>query len=260
MLTQQEIKTKLKPLLLELGLKEQEIDLYTHSLALGPVSIAVLAEHLLISPPNVYKLIASLEAHGLAQFSKRKRYARTFSVESPNVLRNKLDQKRRDIGEMAHQFSEALPDLLANYHQGDMPTKIRVLDNGAQVTEAFRRVYDDGEEVLLFGDMEHYVKAVGEKEYYQSAEERISRGIKLRALLFPGKMAQWMKDRPASEGRQVRFLKKIEPFVTSFQASTRTAFIMQPNAPMVLLIEDQFIVQMLRSIFLVFWQRTEVGE
>ncbi len=257
MLTQPEIKKKLSPLLHELGLKEQEIDLYTHSLALGPVSIAILAEHLGISPPNVYKLIANLEAHGLAQFSKRKRYARSFSVESPNVLRNKLEQKRRDIGEIAHQFNESLPDLLANYHQGDMPTKIRVLDNGAQVSEAFRRVYDDGEEVLLFGDMEHYVQAVGDKEYYESAGERISRGITLRALLFPGKMAQWMKDRPASEGREVRFLKNADQFVTSFQASSRTAFIMQPNTPLVLLIEDEFIVQMLRSMFTMLWKRAE---
>ena len=257
MLTQPEIKKTLSPLLLELGLKESEVDLYIHSLALGPVSIATLAEHLAISPPNVYKLIASLEAHGLAQFSKRKRYKRTFSVESPNVLRNKLEQKRRDIGEMAHQFNESLPDLLANYHQGDTPTKIRVLDNGVQVSEAFRRVYDDGREVLLFGDMDQYVKAVGEKEFFASTQERQARGLTVKALLFPNKMGHWMKDRPASEGREVRFLKNMEPFVTSFQASTRTAFIMQPHSPLVLLIEDQFIVQMLRSIFMVFWKRAE---
>ncbi len=255
MLNQAETKQVLGPLLRELGLKEQEIDLYTHSLALGPVSISVLADQLHISPPNVYKLIASLEAHGLCRFSQRKRYGRSFVVESPNVLRNKLEQKRRDIGEMAHQFTQALPDLLANYHQGDTPMKIRILDSPAQVTEAFRRVYDDGVEVLLFGDMDHYVQAVGEKEYYQSASERIAAGIKLKALLFPGKMAQWMKDRPASEGREVRFLYGAQPFVTSFQASTRTAFIMQPNTPVVLLIEDQFVVQMLRSIFLLLWER-----
>ncbi len=255
MLEQPQIKQNLGPLLQELGLKESEIDLYTHSLALGPVSIAVLGEHLNISPPNVYKLIANLEAHGLAQFSKRKRYARTFTVESPNVLRNKLEQKRREIGEMAHQFNQVLPDLLANYHQGGMPTKIRVLDHMEQVREAFRRVYDDGEEIFVFGDMDQYVNAVGEEEYYKSAAERVERGIRAKALLFDGKISRWMRTRPASEQRAVRILKDAEPFTASFQASTRTAFIMQPHVPLVVLIEDQFIVQMLRSMFLILWNR-----
>ncbi len=257
MLEQPEIKEKLRPLLQELGLKEGEIDLYTHSLALGPVSVAVLAEQLSISPPNVYKLIAQLEAHGLVQFSKRKRYARTFSVESPSVLRSKLEQKRREIGEIAHQFNQVLPDLLANYHQGDTPTKIRVLDQMDQVREAFRRVYDDGEEIFVFGDMDYYVKAVGEEEYYKSAAERVERGIRAKALLFDGTISRWMRTRPPSEQREVRILKDAEPFTASFQASTRTAFIMQPHVPLVLLIEDQFIVQMLRSVFLILWKRAE---
>lgn len=258
MLTKPEIKVALGPLLRELGVREQEIDLYAYSLALGPVPITVLAEQLAISPPNIYKIIANLEAHGLAQFSKRKRYARTFSVESPNVLRNKLEQKRREIGEIAHQFQELLPDLLTNYHQGDTPTKIRVLDRGSQVIEASRHVFDDDKkEVLLFGSMEPYVAILGEDGYHQIAAERIERGITLKALLFPGPTTDWMKSRPASDGREVRMLAQADPFVTSFQSSTRTAFIFQPNVPLVLLIEDQFIVQMLRSMFMMLWKRAE---
>ncbi len=257
MLEQPDIKQKLGPLLRELGLKENEIDLYTYALALGPVAIPVLAECLGISPPNVYKLIAGLEAHGLTQFSKRKRYGRLFVVESPDVLRTKLDHKRREIGEMAHLFQESLPDLLANYYQGSAPMKIRVLEPGPQVVDAFRRVFDDAKkEVLFCGSIDHFVELMGEEEaYFKSVEERISRGVKIKGLVFPGKYADWMMARPPSDGRETRILKTANPFITSFQSSTRTALIMQPKVPMVLLIEDQFIVEMFRSIFLMLWER-----
>jgi biotin operon repressor len=46
----------------------------------------MLAEHLGTLRPNVYKAIAGLEEHGLARFSDKKRYARTFVVEPPTAL------------------------------------------------------------------------------------------------------------------------------------------------------------------------------
>src|SRR3989344_8679039 len=73
-----EVDKSLYTSLKELGLLESEANLYLTSLKLGPATIASLATNLGIPRPNVYKAISGLEKHGLAKFSKKKRYARTF--------------------------------------------------------------------------------------------------------------------------------------------------------------------------------------
>jgi len=89
-----EIKQSVYNALKELGLSEFEIKLYTVSLLLGPSSLSAIATHLGISRPNVYKIIKGLELHGLVKFSERKKYTRTFMVESPTTVLEKLRKKR----------------------------------------------------------------------------------------------------------------------------------------------------------------------
>src|SRR3989338_8397429 len=100
MISKTEVKKNIYTSLKELGLTESEANLYTTSLALGPATIASLAEHLNMPRPNVYKGIAGLERHGLAKFSERKRYTRTFVVESPTVVLEKLRQKREIMSDL----------------------------------------------------------------------------------------------------------------------------------------------------------------
>ena len=90
-----EVQKNLYISLAELGLHESESNLYITSLTLGPSTIASLAEHLVIPRPNVYKAIAGLEKHGLAKYSERKRYTRTFVVEPPTVVLEKLRIKEK---------------------------------------------------------------------------------------------------------------------------------------------------------------------
>ena len=133
MVFQNEVKKYLYTALKELRMTESESNLYATSLILGPVSIASLAEHLNIPRPNVYKIIASLEKCGLAKFSERKRYARTFIVESPTVLLEKLRQKREATANIDQMLVGAMPDLLALFHQGETPTKIKIMFLGTML-------------------------------------------------------------------------------------------------------------------------------
>lgn len=64
-----EFKQQLLAPLHELGLREQEIDLYLHTALLGPSTVIVHADQLGLSAPNVYKMIARLEVAGLNAFS-----------------------------------------------------------------------------------------------------------------------------------------------------------------------------------------------
>lgn len=53
--------------------------------------------------------------------------------------------------------------------------------------------------------------------------------------------------------RTTRFFHGKIPFVTGFMLYANKVIIWQPKAPLAVLIEDEYIVEMLRSIFETLW-------
>jgi len=239
----------------ELRMTESESNLYATSLILGPVSIASLAEHLNIPRPNVYKIIASLEKCGLAKFSERKRYARTFIVESPTVLLEKLRQKREATANIDQMLVGAMPDLLALFHQGETPTKIKVLEGKYQFQKTFDLVLEEAKgEARFFGSFQDYVDYVSWDNALDWTEKRKKRGIWIKALILPDETTKKVKELDKEYLRETRILKDMTPFVTSFQLFANKVIIWQPKAPVAILIEDQYVIAMLKSIFDKLWE------
>jgi len=257
MISKTEVKKNLHNSLKEIGLTESEANLYITSLALGPAAIASLAENLSIPRPNVYKGISGLERHGLAKFSERKRYTRTFVVEPPTVVLEKLRQKREVMGDLDQTLVGAMPDLLAQYHQGETPTKIKIFEGREQYIRAFFSVLEETDESLFFGSAADAISLLSWEKEREWLAEKVKRGIRSKALFLPSKEAETLKMEDKEHLRETRILKDATSFVSSFQIFGNKAFIWQPKAALVLLIEDQFIVQMLRSIFIVLWKQSQ---
>jgi sugar-specific transcriptional regulator TrmB len=91
-----------------------------------------------------------------------------------------------------------------------------------------------------------------EKEWIR---QRIRKGIHLNALLTPGKDAALLQSEDPKEMRTTKIFKGKSPFVTGFMLYANKVVIWQPEAPLVVLIEDEFIVQMLRNVFAALWER-----
>jgi sugar-specific transcriptional regulator TrmB len=250
-----EVKKSLYTSLKELGLLESEASLYLTSLALGPSSIASLAEHLNIPRPNVYKAISGLEKHGLAKFSEKKRYARTFMVEPPTVVLDLLRRKRGIMSDLDQTLMVAMPKLLANYHQGETPTKIKIFHNREQWLNMFFQILDEeGEETQFFGSAKDFLKFVSWDEEYKWMDKRKERGIFIKSLLLPGEEADMLKKSDPESLREIRIVKGMSPFITAFQLFANKAIIWQPAAPLAVLVEDEYIVAMLKSMFEKLWE------
>lgn len=249
-----EVNKGLYTSLKELGLFESEANLYLTSLKLGPATIASLSEHLGTPRPNVYKAISGLEKHGLAKFAERKKYARTFVVEPPTVVLELLRKKRGIMSDLDETLVGAMPTLLANYHQGETPTKIRVLQGKEQYIKAFYSILDEeGEETQFFGSAKDFVKFISWDEEYKWMGLREKRGIFIKSLLLPGEEADMLHKTDTEHLREIRIIKGMTPFVTAFQLFANKALIWQPEGSLALLIEDEYIVAMLRSIFETLW-------
>lgn len=258
MLSKNELHQSLSGSLKELGLSEPEANLYIVSLSVGPASIATLAKHLGISRPNVYKVIIELEKHGLAKYSENKRWGRTFIVEPPAVLVHKVREKRDSLGKMDGYLTSLMPDLNALYHQGETATKIKILEGKDWIRYWMEMMEQNAkEELMFFGSMDDFIGYIGWDGLAELTRERMRRDIVLKTLILPGEKASEIMMRPTEEIRDTRILKGASPFATSFQIFLGKVMIWQPKAPLAVLIEDQYIVEMLKSMFNLLWERSD---
>ena len=257
MLSPSQLQASLDPALDELGLTDYEKKLYLLSLSLGPTPISSFAKHLGISRPNVYKVILGLEKRGLALFSDRASRTRRFVVESPHVLVKRLKEKRERMEYVDSGVLSILPDLLALYQQGDRATSLKVFDTKKAWVDVFFQVLTETKgDYLFFGNIEKFL-AFAPSVQQQWVEERVKRGIKGRLLTLQSAAAKEKSDHDKEELRETRFLASMQPFEASFLIFGKKVIVWQPKAPLAILIEDEFIVEMLRSVFNVLWERSK---
>lgn len=261
MFSQKEIKNILYNSLLELDLKEQEVELYTMSLALGPTTISNIAKQLNLNRPNAYKTIAELEKHGLAKFSERKKYHRTFMVESPTIVRDLLKKKKEELNAHEVNLFNALPDLLALYRQGELPTSIKIIEGKEQFLKIFFGILDEAkDEINYFGSAQDLISGfIGWSEEQKWIEKRLSKKIFIKVLIFGGSDAAKLEIYDPTQLRETRLIKNIPHFPTSFHIFGNKVIIWQPKVPLAVVIEDEYIVSMFRGMFGALWNQASIA-
>jgi len=252
------INSALYKTLEELSLSEYETKLYMLSLTMGPSLVASLAKNMGISRPNLYKIVEGLEKKGLAEFSHKKGYNRRFMVASPTVVIDLLREKRKELEHIDQNITQQMPELLDAYKQGEQPTKISILPETIKILDAFDKVFEEAkDEILFLGSADDLTKMVSYSRLEKQIRKRIKRGVHTKLLLFPGEAAETFKKKDKRELRETRVIKNLSHFVTSFYLFANKIIIWQPEAPLAILIEDEYIVQMFKSMFTQLWESTE---
>mgnify|MGYP000742291576 CR=1 FL=1 len=253
--TPSEVTTILYTPLKELGCTDQEIEVYTTSLILGPSPIQDIAARLSIARPNVYKVIRSLEEKGLARFSEKKKYARNFLVVSPALVLERVRAKEENLKQETRNLSLALPDIMTLYQQGDRPATVKLLEGGDQFLRVFWSILEEGHSPLRFmGSADGFIDFISWNEEKKWIAERLRRNLFINVLLVPGKDAELLHSRDDKEMRETRFLSGTNPFSTGILLFGNKVTLWQPKAPSVVLIEDQLIVEMFQNIFDRLWE------
>ncbi len=254
MLSQNEIKENLYNSLKELGLTDNETNLYTVSLNLGPTSIANLATHLSVNRPNIYKIIKRLEEFGLAQFSERTKYQRNFMVKSPTIIRSLLNEKGKQLDVYNNKLADLMPDLLTLYHQGEVPTSIKIYSTEKEYVELLDSILEESkEEICYFGSAHDFIGFISWQKEQEWIVRRIKKGLRIKSLLLPSEDAQKVSLKDEQELRETRVLKNMGMFSTSFHLYANKVVLWQPKTTLAVLIEDEYFVQMLRCIFDSLW-------
>lgn len=255
MFSYEKLLKKLTPTLAEIGLNEQEIGLYCHSLAGGPATVSDLAKKLGLKSPNVYKLIVRLDAFGLSKFYENGKPKRVYFVESPSRALELLSEKRSLLAKQAEKLELDMPDLLLSYAQDAKSSKVQILNGEKQYRTGIEEMFKEVKNTLsFFGSVDGFQSSVSSSGFVDLTSKRVEKGLRLRALVLPSALAKDLRQRDELELRQTRFLKNPQRFETSFQLSRRKVIVWQPLAPTAILIEDVYIVQMLQNMFDGLWE------
>lgn len=239
----------------EVGLSEYEIKLYTFSLSMGPSLVSKLARDMGVSRPNLYKIIEGLEKRGLTNFMERKGYNKRFSVVSPTEVANLLREKRKKLEHIDQNLTQQMPDLIGLFKQGEQATKINILQEYTKILDAFDKVFEESKnEILFLGSADDLNEMVSYSRLEKQIRKRIKRGVHTKLLLFPGEAAEIFKKRDKKELRETRVITNLDQFITSFYIFANKIIIWQPKAPLAVLIEDEYIVQMFKSMFDQLWE------
>lgn len=251
----QELYTALE----HIGLTPHECRLYLLSLELGPTSIPDLADKLDVSRPNVYKVIQGLAKKGLAHLPARKSYARLFVVESPSVVMDLVRKQFEALRGLDANLIELMPKLLRQYQQGASPSRVKIIQGEKEFIKAYVQVFEEASgQIQFFGDLNEFIRMVGAEFGRVRIQRRIVKNITVQTLVLPGYERTGLKNDP-QELRELRVLKNASPFVTSFYLYANKAILWQPKTPMAILIEDEYLVGMLRSMFLMLWESANEG-
>ncbi|MFA5993974.1 MAG: helix-turn-helix domain-containing protein [Parcubacteria group bacterium] len=242
----------------ELGLSDLEANAYMVSLKLGPSTISEIAKNLHIARPNVYKVIQELEGKGLAKLSAKKSYARNFVVESPTVVLDMFRQKKKEDQFKESELAMAMPDLLANYQQGLMPSKVKVFQGKEDFKKIFFNILEEADRKIWFcGSAQDFIGFVSWSDEKRWIKQRMKKNIFINSLLLPSDEAHSLQKTDADELREIRIMKGFYPFSTSFQLFANKVIFWQPLAPLAIVIEDKYLVEMMESIVDKLWEEAQ---
>lgn len=244
--------------LTELGLSSHETALYLTSIASGPTTIPTLAASLGVKRPNLYKIITQLENRGLAKFASTGQKLRTFMVEPPTVVRMLLEEKRNRIFKDEHQLLSVLPSLMAQYRQGEGPTKVKFFESREQWVNIFFDTLNEAEQIDWFGNYDEWLSFVGIENEQRWIEKRVEKKIPIRLLLLPSAEGEALSLEQKSAYRESRTLISPVTFGCSFQVFSNKVLIWQPKTPLAILVEDEYIARMFRAVYEMLWTTGEI--
>ena len=217
------MKKEILPIELELrklGLKEKEAKVYLVGLELGPSPVKDIAKRAEITRPTTYEIIKRLKEKGLfTEIKKAKR--RYFVAQSPESILGLLRIKKREIEEKEREFIRIIAALEAKYSKAKTAIKIYKGKEGLKALE----------EVLSFSPTPE-IFIINPKKF------------KKRKVIF-----QKIKKRLGKIN-----VKEINIDLAGTLIISDKAIFLSEKKTKGFLIENQWVVNLLKSLFLALWK------
>jgi len=229
----------------KLGLKDKEVKIYLAGLELGPSPVQDIAKKAGVVRPTTYEIIKSLKIKGLFAETK-KGVRRLFVAQSPEKILELLRMQKRELEEKEREFIRIIAALESKYYSGERGG-ISVFhgEEGIKMLEE-KISFSSTPEILVFASR------VDKKEMQR--REEIYKQIKTRRGKIEAKeLCAEKTDVPLVYGMRKVFSSAhlvpgtliIFDHAVFFPAENFKGY----------LIENQLVVELLKSLFRTLWDR-----
>jgi sugar-specific transcriptional regulator TrmB len=238
----------------KIGLTQGEIKVYLALLELGSTTTWGITKKSRVSGSKVYEVLDRLISKGLANFII-KNGVKHFEAASPERILDYLEEKHHDIEQEKVGVQKIIPELILKKKSAE--TAVAKVFTGWEglktANEDIIQTLKRGEEWLSMG-LTSQPKA-WEIYFTKRQKVRAKKGIRHKHLLNEKYKALYQK-RKKLPHTEFRFLPKAfeMPTSTEIYGDKVLIFILTPESPMAIMIENPAVARSFRKYFYALWK------
>ena len=186
-----------------IGLSNNEAEVYLTSLSLGPTTILRIAKSSGIRRTTVYSVVETLKNKGLMHI-KPYGFKQLYVAEHPERLQNMIEGKKMALEKL-------LPEFTALYNLKGGESTVKYYEGLNAVKNIYETILDPmkpGDDYLVIGDIEKFFQDTDKKYFENFLEKRIKSRVKARLLVTDSERARHMKQFARNMNHEVKILPK----------------------------------------------------
>ena len=234
----------------DIGLSENEAQVYLNSLSLGPTTILRIAKHSGIRRTTVYSVVETLKNKGLMHI-KPVGLKQLYVAEHPDRLDNIVENKKRNLKKL-------LPEFTALYNLKGGESTVKYYEGLASVKNIYETILDPmkpGDDYLVIGDSEKLFLET-DKEYFENfLEKRIKSRVKARLLVTDTKRARYMKQYSRNMNHEVKILPEGSKLSVDVMIVPQRVTIFNLDQPIsAVSLENKAMIELHKELFEIIWR------
>ncbi len=251
----------MKNLVQDLGLDENEANIYQALLELGPSTVSQITKKAGITRTFGYQILEKLSIHGFVNRVSGDGAKIRFVAEHPRRLVQYIQNRKNQWERRLKDAEDRLPDLVSLYKFAEKPV-IKYQEGLEGLKTIFQETLESKEEILSILDIEGWdIPELGQwgKAYNK---ERSKRKIKERILILDTpKGRAWMKDYRGSftytkyrwiKPEMLRSIREFGGEINIYENKVVMALLKKPNI-MGVMVESTALSNILKGLFELAW-------
>ncbi len=238
--------------LVDIGLRESEAQVYLAALSRGPTTILALAGETALKRTTIYSIVEELQRRGLMSV-EMSGFKKRFVAAEPNRIEQILVQQREKLQRVLPEL-----DALANFTGNEQSLKYYTgLEAVKGVYESLIQDIRPHEDYLILSDLDRWLKQ--DPEYFlKFIQRRAKLPINIRMLTQDSDVAREHKRVQRTLNETIQILPKGTQLTTNLVITPQRVVIHQIIPPVfAIVIENKSIIQMHREQFEMMWRTLE---
>jgi sugar-specific transcriptional regulator TrmB len=237
--------------LLELGISSLSTNIYISVFQQKDLSVSDLAKKYKVQRWKIYECLHELFKEGLVLESQK--YSRSIEIVSPTQVLSKLNQKEFYLKEKISGLTELIPSLIEEYRT-TKPEFIKIYKGKYELQNLFDQVLDETDDIIYgLGNFESWLEFLGIEYEKVWRIRRIEKGVKFKALAFPGYLVNQAMHTNQAEIREMKLLPANLSTDGILLISKNKVTQWNPILPRAISIEDVIFNKFFTSIFEIVW-------